>query len=68
MDNPRAPDSTFVGGMSIGLVMVALLGLARQRLAGWPLHPLGYAMANTNSMDYMWMPFLIAWALKTVSV
>jgi hypothetical protein len=44
----------------------ALLGLARQRFAAWPLHPLGYALANTNSMDYMWLPFLMGWALKSV--
>src|SRR5713101_1968709 len=60
MDDPRPPDGTFVGGMSLGLIVVALLGMARQRFAGWPFHPLGYALANTNSMDYMWMPFLIA--------
>jgi uncharacterized protein DUF6785/uncharacterized protein DUF6784 len=66
MDDPRPPDGTFLGGMSLGLIVVALLGVARQRFAGWPLHPLGYAIANTNSMDYMWMPFLIAWTLKTV--
>ncbi len=66
MDDPHPPNGTFLGGMSLGLVVVALLGVARQRFAGWPLHPLGYAIANTSSMDYMWMPFLIAWASKTV--
>jgi hypothetical protein len=66
LDTPRFPDFSFVGGMSMGLGIVGLLGFARQQFAGWPLHPLGYAIANTNSMDYMWMPFLIAWAVKTV--
>jgi hypothetical protein len=66
MDSPRLPDSSFLGGMSLGVLMVAVLSAARQQLAGWPLHPLGYAIANTNSMDYMWMPFLIAWAIKVV--
>jgi hypothetical protein len=66
MDTPRPPDSSFLGGILLGLMGVALLGMARQRFAGWPLHPLGYAIANTNSMDYMWMPFLIAWAVKAM--
>lgn len=66
MDNPRPPDSSFVSGMTIGLALVAALGAARQRFGGWPFHPLGYAIANTNSMDYMWMPFLIAWGVKAV--
>jgi hypothetical protein len=66
LDSPRPPDLTFVTGIGIGLATVAALGLARQRLSGWPLHPLGYAIANTNSMDYMWMPFLIAWVIKAL--
>jgi hypothetical protein len=64
IDSPQLPDSTFAGGMSLGFLAVALLGLARQRFAGWPLHPLGYALANTDSMEYMWLPFLMGWALK----
>jgi hypothetical protein len=66
IDSPQPPDSTFASGMSVGFVVVALLGLARQRFVGWPLHPLGYALANTDSMDYMWLPFLLAWALKGI--
>jgi hypothetical protein len=66
MDNPRLPNTTYVGGMGLGLFMVAALGVARQRLAGWPFHPLGYAVANTNSMDYMWMPFFVAWLIKAI--
>jgi hypothetical protein len=65
-DSPELPDDTFASGMSVGFGVVALLGLARQRFAAWPLHPLGYALANTNSMDYMWLPFLMGWALKSV--
>lgn len=66
LESPQMPDSAFMGGMGFGFAVVALLSVARQRFAGWPLHPLGYAVANTNSMDYMWLPFLMAWTLKSV--
>jgi hypothetical protein len=66
MDSPRLPDGSFLRGTAIGMAVVVLLGFARQRFADWPLNPLGYAIANTNSMDYMWMPFLIAWGLKSI--
>jgi hypothetical protein len=28
----------------------------------------GYALANTNSLDYVWCPFFIAWLLKTATL
>jgi hypothetical protein len=63
--NPRPPDTTSLEVALGGFGVVTLLGLARQRLLWWPFHPIGYALGNTQSMDYMWMPFFIAWACKT---
>lgn len=57
-----------LAGVGFGLVAALVLGGARQRVPGWPLHPIGYAIANTPSMDYLWMPFLIAWLLKLVAL
>ncbi len=53
-------------GVAVGAVVALGLGAARQRIPGWPFHPIGYAIANTPSMDYLWMPFFVAWALKLV--
>jgi hypothetical protein len=53
-----------LGGAAFGFLFALLLGTARQRVPGWPFHPIGYAIANTPSMDYLWMPFLVAWLLK----
>jgi hypothetical protein len=63
---PEPPDWFGVGASGFGAAVVILLGLARQRFPGLPLHPIGYAIANTPSMDYLWMPFLIAWAIKAL--
>ncbi len=48
-----------------GLATTGLLALARQRFTWWPFHPIGYAIANTQSLDYMWFPFFVAWGAKT---
>jgi hypothetical protein len=55
--------AAFTGGL------VALgFSILRQRFAGWPLHPLGYALGMTGSMEYMWCPFFIAWLAKAITL
>ena len=53
----------FIGG---GALFSAFLFAMRARLAAWPLHPVGYAIANTNSMKNQWFPFLLSWAAKSL--
>ncbi|HZP84720.1 MAG TPA: DUF6785 family protein [Chthonomonadaceae bacterium] len=65
---PPPQDTAGILAALFGLSMAGLLTLLRQRFAWWPLHPLGYALATTNSMDYMWVPFLIAWLAKWVTL
>jgi hypothetical protein len=49
---------TFLGG---GIA----LGMARMRsvFMGWPLHPLGFAMASSYGF-HLWAPFLAVWVCK----
>lgn len=68
LNNPRPPDHAALGGMAGGAVLVLLLSVLRQRFVWWPLHPIGYVLAGTYSMEYMWCPFLIAWALKALTL
>ncbi|MBI2302476.1 MAG: hypothetical protein HYU66_26520 [Armatimonadetes bacterium] len=52
----------------VGLGFGVCLGLIAWR-AAWvacPFHPIGYAMAGTNTMGSIWMPFFLAWLIKTV--
>ena len=58
------------GLAAAGFGMVAVIACSQLRLgcSWWPFHPLGYALATTNSMDYMWCPFLVAWLAKSVTV
>ncbi|MFQ6134082.1 MAG: DUF6785 family protein, partial [Armatimonadota bacterium] len=61
---PQPADWLRLGASGFGAAVAVLLVVARQKLPGLPLHPIGYAIANTPSMDYLWVPFLIAWLLK----
>jgi len=51
-----------------GLVFAVGLSVLRQQFPWWPFHPLGYALATTQSMDYMWFPFFLAWLAKRVTL
>ncbi len=66
--NPHGTDSGAIGGMAAGAVIVSALTFLRQWFPWWPLNPLGYALAGTMSMEYMWCPFLIGWAIKLVTL
>jgi hypothetical protein len=57
------PGSLAVGA---GALVTLLLSLARLRLGWWPFHPVGYAMANTATMQSTWVPFLLAWLCKAL--
>jgi len=61
---PLPTDWVSLGGSALGGLAALAIGFARQRVMAWPFHPVGYAIANTPSMDYLWMPFLVAWLVK----
>ncbi|UCH33564.1 MAG: hypothetical protein JSV65_13465 [Armatimonadota bacterium] len=48
----------------VGAGVTCLLAFARARLPWFPLHPVGYAMANTFPWGLQPMPFFIAWLVK----
>ena len=62
--NPVAPDVRGIAAIGFGFVVTAALMLLRTRFLWWPFHPVGYAIANTNTMSSTWLPFFIAWLLK----
>jgi hypothetical protein len=47
-------------------VMAALLFL-RQRFLWWPLHPIGFPIANTYTIvSYGWLAIFMAWLFKAI--
>ena len=66
LKNPRSPDMAGVDAMVVGVVIVAALIYLRHAFIWMPLHPIGYVLAGTQSMEYMWCPFFLGWLLKAL--
>jgi hypothetical protein len=64
--NPAAPDPRGIGAIAFGFLFTGGMMVLRNNFLWWPLHPVGYAMANTNTMTATWMPFLVAWLVKVL--
>jgi len=63
---PTGPDWGATGAVGVGLGLAFFLEVMRTRFVMWPFHPLGFAISSSWEMNLVWMPLLIAWALKTV--
>lgn len=62
--NPEGPNFQAVVATGFGFAAAAFLSFTRARFLGWPMHPVGYAVSGSWSMNLLWMPMLIAWAGK----
>jgi hypothetical protein len=62
---PRA-DYAAAGFDLVGFGVTCMLAFLRMRFLGFPFHPVGYAMANTDSWGQLPMPFFLAWLAKTL--
>ncbi len=58
----------YAGGVAMlfGAAATAALALLRTRFIGFPLHPVGYVLCNTFTMNSFFVPTLIAWVAKTL--
>jgi hypothetical protein len=52
-------------GILAGFVLCMLMSWARWRIAGWPFHPIGFALSASYQINLVWVPLLIAWVAKT---
>jgi hypothetical protein len=68
ISTPTPPDSAGLLAALAGTAIVIAFFLLRQQFPWWPLHPLGYALATTSSMEYMWCPFFLAWLAKLITL
>ncbi len=63
--NPQAPALTAAGVSFLVALSVAAL---RNAFLGFPLHPLGYVLAVSYAMEYIWAIFLVVWVVKTLLI
>lgn len=47
-----------------GVVVTGILVFCRSRFSWWPFHPVGYALAGTFTMVWLWCPIFIGWLAK----
>jgi hypothetical protein len=47
-----------------GLIFTLFLYFMKLNFLWWPFNPFGYAIANTFTMTWLWMPFFLAWLIK----
>jgi hypothetical protein len=66
--NKPTPDLPGIGGVIFGFAVTALLCSLRTQFLWWPLHPIGYVIANTYTIQQTWMPFFVAWLLKMLVI
>jgi len=61
-------EPSFGGTVAIaaGVIFSLILLALRTTFPWWPLHPVGYAVSSSWSMNLLWMPMLIAWVIKLV--
>ncbi len=68
LDNPTKPDAFRMQGVGVGFLVTAFLVSMRQRFTWWPFHPIGYAVAGTFTMEWLWCATLVGWLVKLLIV
>ena len=60
------PNWGYWGHAGLGVLVMGLLMLARQRFVWWPFHPIGFPVAF--AFDKMFLSVLSAWAIKSAAI
>jgi hypothetical protein len=62
------PNPTAIAAMAVGLATTLVLMFLRLRFVGFPLHPIGYAVASAWAINIVWLPMVIAWIFKGLTM
>ena len=60
----RRPDWRANGALLGGFSFCMFMGLMRLRVFSFPFHPIGYVVSGAYQANIVWVPLLIAWAVK----
>ena len=63
---PGGPNWPVMANVAQGFLVVGVLSFMRSRFLWWPLHPVGYVMGTDHITHYLWFPFFVAWATKSM--
>ncbi len=68
LQNPVTPSLSWWLWMVAGAGVMWGLTAVHMRFIGWPLHPLGFAIAPTQPVQDLWFSILVGWLTKTVTL
>jgi hypothetical protein len=57
-----------LGYFAFGFALTSILAVLRLRFAGWPLHPIGYLLCFSFTMQKIWFSVLLGWSAKAMIV
>jgi hypothetical protein len=66
LEYPSGASREILGQMSFGLGLTIFLMIMRRRFLGFPFHPVGYAVAGSWTMSWMWFSVMLSWMIKYI--
>jgi hypothetical protein len=66
--NPKLLDPVALQAVGVGVLVTGFLNLMRTQFVWWPFHPVGYAVSNTFTMEWLWCATFVGWAIKLVTI
>jgi hypothetical protein len=64
----RRPNAGGTVAMGAGLAITLVLMVLRQKIPGFPLHPIGFAVSSAWAINIVWLPLFIAWLCKGLAI
>ena len=66
LSRPTPPDYLAIAFTGLGLMVSFTLMALRTHFLWWPLHPAGYALSASWTMNMLWLPLFFSWAAKAI--
>jgi hypothetical protein len=66
LEYPSGPDNAVLRQMGFGLGLTVFLMVMHRRFVGFPFHPVGYAVAGSWTMSWMWFSVMLSWLIKYI--
>lgn len=64
--NPKESDYPAMTFTLIGFFLTLLLSALRMRFIWWKLHPVGYPLSTSWTMNMLWFSVILSWGVKTI--
>jgi hypothetical protein len=66
LEYPADANMQVLGQMAFGLGLTVFLMTMRRMFLWFPFHPVGYAVAGSWTMSWMWFSVFISWFVKYI--